>query len=88
MKREGEGADDSDSDSDSLPSGPPSHRVFTDDDSLEVVESDADCRNCEHFAVCGVANRFAAVLEEATNDDPPMSPGELAKVCDAYAPES
>lgn len=73
-------------DADHLPDQPPGTREFSDDE-LEFVDPDASCLDCAHFGVCGVVNRFVAVLDEATNDEPPMEPDDLAKICDAYTPE-
>lgn len=77
---------DDETESDSLPTDPPGTREFGEGE-LEVVDPNASCMNCAHFGVCGIVNRFAAILDEAANDEPPMGPDALAKICDAYDPE-
>ena len=72
----------------SLDTGPPGTREFDADDGFELVETDATCYDCAHFAVCGFINRMVRLTDEVANtDDPPIQPDALAKICDDYDPE-
>lgn len=57
---------------------------------LDMVADEVDCRNCSHYAVCGIIAAVRPMFDDwqagDPDDEPPVTPENLALICLAFEP--